>query len=141
MSHQPSKANQPVCLAPSKILIIDDDKSMRLILSRLLDTSYTTEVFNNALDALIYLQGGNIPDLIISDLYTPGLSGFELITQLKASGFFMPIPIIIISGEDSLEARIICLDAGADDYIIKPFNPAELEARVRVVLRRLNKLI
>ena len=122
-------------------MIIDDDQFMRLILSRLLETSYTTEIFSNALDALVYLQKGNLPDLIISDLYTPGLSGLELIGQLKASGFFMSIPIIIISGEDSFEARIMCLNAGADDYIIKPFNPAELEARVRVALRRCNKLI
>ena len=128
-------------LSPFKIFIIDDDKFMRLILAQLLDKSYTTEVFNNALDALVYLQKGNIPDLIISDLYTPGLSGLELISQLKASGFFMSIPIIIISGEDSSEARIMCFNAGADDYIIKPFNPAELEARVRVVLKRCNKLI
>ncbi len=128
-------------LPSSKILIIDDDKFMRLILSQLLEKTYTIEIFNNALDALIYLQNGNIPDLIISDLYTPGLSGLELISQLKASGFFMSIPIIIISGEDSFEARVMCLNAGADDYIIKPFNPAELEARVRVVLKRSNKLI
>ncbi|HTH83255.1 MAG TPA: response regulator transcription factor [Mucilaginibacter sp.] len=125
--------------AKIKILIIEDDAYMQIILSEFLNNTYEIETCNNVLDALNYLQNGNMPDLIISDLNTPKISGLELISQLKASSFFKLIPIIIISGDDSSSKRIQCLDAGADDYIVKPFNPAELEARIRVVLKRTGK--
>lgn len=123
----------------TRVIIIEDDKYMQLILNEYLNKLYSVETFSSAIDGLTYLQNGNLPDLVISDLNTPGINGFELITQLKASSFFSHIPIIIVSGEDSSEKRIKCLNLGADDYIVKPFNPAELEARVRVVLKRIGK--
>jgi DNA-binding response OmpR family regulator len=123
----------------TKILIVEDDIYMQLILKEFLSNVYETEVCVNGMDALVTIQNGNIPDLIISDLNTAKLSGLELLGQLQASDFFRKIPVIIVSGEDSSEKRILCLNGGADDYIVKPFNPAELEARVRVVLRRVGK--
>lgn len=123
----------------TKILIVEDDLYMQLILKEFLSNVYETEVCINGMDALVTIQNGNIPDLIISDLNTAKLSGLELLGQLQASDFFRKIPVIIVSGEDSSEKRILCLNGGADDYIVKPFNPAELEARVRVVLRRVGK--
>ena len=123
----------------TKILIIEDDAYMQLILSEFLNNLYKIETCNNVVDAINYLQSGNMPDLIISDLNTPNISGLELIGQLKSSSFFKSIPIIIISGDDSSDKRIKCLNSGADDYIVKPFNPAELEARVRVILKRTGK--
>jgi len=120
-----------------KILIVEDDIYMQLILKEFLSNVYETEVCLNGMDALATIQNGNIPDLIISDLNTAKISGLELLAQLQASDFFKKIPVIIVSGEDSSEKRILCLNSGADDYIVKPFNPAELEARVRVVLRRI----
>jgi DNA-binding response OmpR family regulator len=123
----------------TKILIVEDDIYMQLILKEFLSNVYETEVCINGMDALVTIQNGNIPDLIISDLNTAKLSGLELLGQLQASDFFRKIPVIIVSGEDSSEKRILCLNAGADDYIVKPFNPAELEARVRVVLRRVGR--
>jgi len=123
----------------AKVIIIEDDKYMQLILTEYLNKLYEIKTFNDGLDGLTYLHNGNVPDLIISDLNTPGINGFELINQLKASSLFNTIPIIIISGDDSSEKRIKCLNSGADDYIVKPFNPAELEARVRVVLKRIGK--
>ena len=122
-----------------KILVVEDDLYMQLILKEFLSNVYDTEVFVNGMDALAAIQNGNIPDLIISDLNTAKISGLELISQLQASDFFKSIPVIIVSGEDSSEKRIQCLDSGADDYIVKPFNPAELIARVRVILRRINR--
>jgi DNA-binding response OmpR family regulator len=122
-----------------KILIVEDDLYMQLILKEFLSNQYKTEIFVNGMDALASIQNGNIPDLIISDLNTAKITGLELLAQLQASDFFKSIPVIIVSGEDSSEKRILCLNSGADDYIVKPFNPAELEARVRVVLRRVGK--
>ncbi|MHB8209649.1 response regulator transcription factor [Mucilaginibacter sp.] len=123
----------------TKILIVEDDLYMQLILKEFLSNQYKTEIFINGMDALASIQNGNIPDLIISDLNTAKITGLELLAQLQASDFFKSIPVIIVSGEDSSEKRILCLNSGADDYIVKPFNPAELEARVRVVLRRVGK--
>jgi len=125
----------------TKILIVEDDSYMQLILKRFLSKVYELEICTTALDALSFMQSGNIPDLVISDLNTPNLSGIDLITQLQSSDFFSAIPVIILSGEDSSEIRVKCLDSGADDFIVKPFNPAELEARVRAVLRRIGKVI
>jgi DNA-binding response OmpR family regulator len=122
-----------------KILIIEDDVYMQLILKEFLSSIYETEVFVNGMDALASIQNGNIPDLIISDLNTSKINGLQLLAQLQASDFFKSIPVIIVSGEDSSEKRILCLNSGADDYIVKPFNPAELEARVRVILRRVSR--
>lgn len=122
-----------------KILIVEDDLYMQLILNEFLGNKYETRVCVNGMDALASIQNGNIPDLIISDLNTSKLNGLELLGQLQASDFFKDIPVIIVSGEDSSEKRILCLNSGADDYIVKPFNPAELEARVRVILRRIVK--
>lgn len=125
----------------TKILVVEDDSYMQLIVKKFLSKSYDVELQPTAMDALVYVQNGNIPDLIISDLNTPNLSGIELITQLQASDFFKSIPIIILSGEESSDMRIKCLDCGADDFIVKPFNPAELEARVRAILRRMGKIV
>jgi DNA-binding response OmpR family regulator len=122
-----------------KILIVEDDLYMQLILKEFLSSQYKTEIFVNGMDALAAIQNGNIPDLIISDLNTAKITGLELLAQLQASDFFKTIPVIIVSGEDSSEKRILCLNSGADDYIVKPFNPAELESIVRVVLRRVGK--
>jgi DNA-binding response OmpR family regulator len=123
-----------------KILIVEDDVYMQAILKEFLSATYEIEIRANGMDALAFMQSGNVPDLIISDLNTPKLSGLDLIGQVKVSDFFNSVPIIILSGEDSSEKRIKCLDSGADDFIVKPFNPAELEARIRVVLRRIGKL-
>lgn len=125
--------------AKIKILIIEDDEYMQHLLLEFLNGVYDVRAFNDTLEGLNYLQNGNLPDLIIADLNTPRISGLQLISQLKASNFFKLIPVIIISGDGASDKRIKCLNAGADDYIVKPFNPAELEARIRVVLKRTGK--
>jgi len=123
----------------SKILVVEDDIYMQTILNEYLSSLFEIETVSNGMDALVLLQNGNLPDLIISDLNVPQLNGMELIGQIKASDFFNSIPIMILSGEESSEMRIKCLNAGAEDYVVKPFNPRELEARIRVILRRMGK--
>jgi len=123
-----------------KIIIIEDDPALQMVISRFIESRFDVSVFNNGMDALAYLQEGNIPDIIVSDLNTPQLNGYEFIKQVKSSGFFNAIPIMILSGEESTESRIKCLEAGADDYLVKPFNPRELEARINVILKRSGKI-
>ncbi len=122
-----------------KIVVVEDEMTMQLILKKYLSNLYEVEIFKDGLDALAFLQQGNIPDLIISDLNTPVMGGMELTRQLRASDLFSAIPIVILSGEESSETIIQCLEAGADDYLVKPFNPKELEARLKVVMRRIRK--
>jgi DNA-binding response OmpR family regulator len=123
----------------AKILVVEDDVYMQTILNEYLNSIFEVVICQNGIEGLSFLQDGNIPDLVISDLNVPKLNGLELIAQIKASDFFKSIPIMILSGEESSEMRIKCLDAGADDYVVKPFNPRELDARIRVILRRMGK--
>ena len=122
-----------------KILVTEDDHYMQAILEEFLGKNYNVEIFPNGMSALASIQNGSIPDLIIADLNTPMISGLELIEQVKISDFYNAIPIIILSGEESTAKRIECLNKGADDFVVKPFNPAELEARIKVILRRMGK--
>lgn len=123
------------------VFIVEDDIYMQNLLSFHLSAQYTVSIFSNGLEALASIQLGNVPDLILSDLNTPEMGGLELIKQIKASGFFSFIPILILSGEENSDTRIKCLNAGADDFIVKPFNPQELDARLKIVLKRLGKII
>lgn len=123
-----------------KILVAEDDVFMQTILSEYLGKLYDVEIVPNGLDAFNFMQNGIIPDLIIADLNTPELDGLALIQQIRISDFFNPIPIIVLSGEESSAKRIECLNKGADDFVVKPFNPDELAARIKVILRRTGKL-
>jgi len=122
-----------------KVLVVEDDITMQLIIERSIEEHFSVIAFGNGKEALSFLQEGNIPDIIISDLNTPGVSGLELIEQIKTSGFFNAIPVIVLSGDENTETRIKCIDAGADDYVVKPFNPRELASRMKAILRRNGK--
>lgn len=124
-----------------KVVVVEDDPTIQLIVRRTLEKRFDVHTYSNGLDALAFLHEGNNPDIIIADLNTPEMGGLELIEQLKASGFFNGIPVLVLSGEESTESRIKCLDSGADDYVVKPFNPRELEARINAILRRTGKIL
>jgi len=113
-----------------KILIVDDKPELRQLLSSYLKNNFDVIVTSDGVDAFQHLQDGNIPDLIISDIQMPRMDGFELISQLKTSGFFSKIPVIILSSLEESSERVRFLKAGANDFIVKPFNPEELELRI-----------
>ncbi len=124
-----------------KVLVVEDDPTIQLIVRRSLEKRFSVFTYTDGIDALSFLHEGNLPDIIIADLNTPVMGGLELIEQLKASGYFSAIPVLVLSGEESTESRIKCLDSGADDYVVKPFNPRELEARINAILRRTGKIL
>ncbi len=124
-----------------KVIIVEDDLAIKTLLCTVLEYNFVVSAFENGMEALAYMQQGNIPDIIISDLNTPVLNGYDLLVQIKSSNFFSAVPIIILSGEEASDTRIKCLMAGADDYIIKPFNPRELEVRINVILKRYGKTL
>lgn len=115
----------------NKILAIDDEKSIRFILENTFKKHYDIITCDNGLDALNTLQSGNLPDLIICDIEMPTMDGFDFILKVRESGFFDDIPLIMLSGKEDSKDRIRCFETGADDYILKPFNPTELIARIK----------
>ena len=119
-----------------KVLVVDDKKSLSDLVAQFLGQSYNITVKENGMEAMSWLQANNFPDLIITDLEMPVMDGFELIKQVKGSGLFSDIPIIVLSCRDSSSDRINCLKLGAADYMVKPFNPEELLIRVEKLLIR-----
>lgn len=122
------------------VLVIEDDAFIQAILNQTLSENFEVSIFSDGMEAFNYLQSGHVPDIILSDLNIPGLDGMSLLQQVSTSGFFSSIPFIILSGKEDTETRISCLEAGADDYLIKPFNPRELVARLKNILRRMGKI-
>jgi len=118
-----------------KILIVDDKSEFRRLTKTILSSNYLVESAENGEEAISMLQTGYIPDLIVSDLMMPVMGGKELVTQLKASGAFGNIPIIILSSIDKSDEKIKLIKLGVDDYIEKPYNPDELVARIEKLLK------
>jgi CheY-like chemotaxis protein len=106
-----------------KILVIEDDIPLCWLLEKILSPSYEVVIMNNGLDAWCWLTDNNFPDLIISDIKMPSLDGVELLENLRSSGLFKDIPVIILSGYEDAAKRKECLDLGAINYLVKPFEP------------------
>ncbi len=119
-----------------KILLVEDKPSISRLIVQFLSKTFEVTTKEDGLQALAWLQEGNIPHLIITDLEMPELDGFGLIGRIKESGFFRDIPIVVLSSKDSSTDRIKCLKMGAEDYMVKPFNPEELQIRIERILNR-----
>jgi DNA-binding response OmpR family regulator len=122
-----------------KLLIIDDSKSILSVITFIFSSNYQVIKKNNGVEALDWMQQGNIPDIIISDINMPEMNGLELLRQLKSSGLFEDIPVVMLSSNDSSTEKVKYLKMGADDYLVKPFNPEELDARISNILKRVEK--
>lgn len=118
-----------------KILIVDDKTEFRRLTKTILSKNYEVESAENGVDALSLLQNGYMPDLIVTDLMMPVLGGKDLVEQLKNSGVFNNIPIIVLSSIDKSNEKIKLINMGASDYLEKPYNPAELLARIENLLK------
>ena len=121
-----------------KMLIADDDLGMRMLLENFFSEKFEVVVKENGLEALKWMQKGNVPDFIIVDIVMPELDGYEFIKNVRSSGYFKRIPIIMLSGLENSKEKIKCLKLGADDYMIKPFNPEELSVRVENIFNRMS---
>jgi DNA-binding response OmpR family regulator len=119
-----------------KILVIDDEIMIRNLLVSFLSKTYDVEAKTDGLEALTWLQDGNIPNLIVCDAHMPNMNGYDFIKNVKTSGFFKDIPIIMLSSLDTSAERVKYLKAGANDFIVKPFNPEELDVKIEIGLRR-----
>jgi DNA-binding response OmpR family regulator len=117
-----------------RILVIDDDESLRETIGILLERENFTPLFASdgraALDKILAVK----PELILLDLCLPGMSGIELCRQVRKA--LIKTPIIVLSGIGDEIDKVLLLEIGADDYLVKPFGTRELVARIRAVLRR-----
>jgi PAS domain S-box-containing protein len=120
--------------AGARILIADDNSDMREYLTRLLADSYVVETVSNGQEALEALNK-NRPDLIITDVMMPVVDGFAFLQKIRADARTRSLPLIMLSARAGEEARIEGLNAGADDYLVKPFSARELLARVQSQLQ------
>lgn len=118
-----------------QLLIIDDKIAIAKIISVYLSEEYDITYFNTPVKAIQWLFDGNKPDLIILDIRMPEMNGDDFLTFIKRNGLYKDIPVVVLSGEESSEIRIKMLEEGADDFILKPFNPMELKIRIRKVLQ------
>jgi len=117
-----------------KILVVEDDRATRKALQQLFQSEgYTVEVAQNGTEGLAAFRSGR-PNFVILDLGMPQLGGQEVCRQIRKES--EELPILILTGSSDELSRVLLLELGADDYVIKPFSPKELLARVRAVLRR-----
>ncbi len=121
------------------ILAVDDDPLTCRLLQFLLTSqgSYEVDVANEPVSALAQIEA-RVPDLVLLDLQLPRIDGFAVMRRLKLE--HPDLPVIMLTARAEMQDRLAGLEAGADDYVVKPFEPAELLARVRAVLRRTHRL-
>jgi two-component system response regulator MprA len=121
-------------MSEAALLLVDDDAPIR----RMLERTLTAEGY----DVVAAADGGaalaaverSVPDAIVLDVTMPGLDGLAVTRRLRAKG--LRVPILLLTARDAVHERVAGLDAGADDYLVKPFDVDELRARVRALLRR-----
>ena len=118
-----------------RILVVDDERAVRDSLRRALELEgYEIELAGDGREALYRLDSDSQPDAIILDVLMPGLDGLEVCKRIRATG--NAVPVLMLTARDAVENRVEGLDAGADDYVTKPFALEELLARVRALIRR-----
>ncbi|NJN21273.1 MAG: response regulator transcription factor [Leptolyngbya sp. RL_3_1] len=120
-------------MTPKILLVEDEEKLAKFIEMELGYEGYTVTVANDGLSGLMAARDSE-PDLILLDWMLPGLTGVEVCRRLRSTG--SQVPVILLTAKDDVGDRVAGLDAGADDYVVKPFSIEELLARVRAQLRR-----
>ena len=120
-------------MGKQKILVVDDDKHIAELISLyMMKDGYETEEVYDGREAVRMAESFQ-PDLILLDLMLPGLDGYQVCTEIRKNS---RVPIIMLTAKGETFDKVLGLELGADDYIVKPFDPKELVARVKAVLRR-----
>src|ERR1700728_1802010 len=117
-----------------RLLVVDDDRGLRDVLRRALTLAgFEVRLSETGADALSQVAGG-VPDAMVLDVGLPDIDGLEVCRLLRREG--NRVPVLMLTARDTVSDRIDGLDAGADDYLVKPFDIDELKARLRPLLRR-----
>lgn len=121
------------------VLIAEDEARLADAIAQILrENRYQVDVAYNGTDALAYIEAGAY-DVFVCDVMLPGMTGFDLVRQMRHEG--INTPTIMLTARTSLADKVTGLDAGADDYLTKPFQPAELLARLRALTRRQGEVV
>lgn len=121
------------------VLIVEDDVSLARALQKILqDNGYEVDVVHTGTDGLSWAESGYY-DVVVLDVMLPGMDGFEVARQLRRRG--VSTPVLLLTARDAVPDKITGLDAGADDYMTKPFSPAELMAHLRALTRRQGEVV
>ena len=124
---------------PTRVLVVEDDPDIAELVARYLEKAgYTATRVSSGRDALDAVRA-KAPDLIVLDVMLPHIDGLEVCRLLRANEHTASIPIIMLTARAEESERIVGLEMGADDYLAKPFSPNELVARVRALLRRVQR--
>lgn len=118
-----------------KLLVVDQSDSTKIILDHFLGKEFDIIQKSNGYEALDFLNSGVDIDFLITELNLPLLNGKELIQKLRQSHLFSNLPILMLTASSESKDRIECMNLGADNFIEKPFNPFEIQARINAVLR------
>jgi len=120
------------------ILIIDDEEMVRNFLEHYFKQNNFIVVSQpDGAQALEYLLSGKPAEAVIADLNMPIMNGMDFIKAVRSQKRLLSLPILVLSGNDKSAAKIQALNIGADDYMVKPFNPEEILARLNVIFRRM----
>ncbi len=131
-----SASSSPGSLPRPRVLVVDDDKAVRESLRRSLEfNGYAVALASDGAEALAGIAGA-APDVVVMDVMMPRLDGIETTKALRTAG--NDVPILVLTARDAVGDRVEGLDAGADDYLTKPFALQELLARLRALLRRVS---
>jgi signal transduction histidine kinase len=131
----PDASPSPITSASaSRILLADDNADMRAYVRRILEPHWAVETYPDG-QAALAAAGRNPPDLILTDVMMPVLDGFGLVRRIREDAVLATTPVIMLSARAGEQARVEGLDAGADDYLVKPFSARELIARIETQLR------
>ena len=122
----------------SHILVVEDEKPQIELLKYNLEHAGFSVTFSQDGDEAISAVEFEEPDLVVLDWMLPGISGIEICRQLRAKAEFRALPIIMVTAKGEEADRVRGLETGADDYLVKPYSPAELIARIKGLLRRSN---
>lgn len=118
---------------PRRVLVVDDEPRVREVVAAYLEREGFRPIEAADAEQARRVLEGPAPDLVILDVMFPGASGFDLLAELRRNS---PVPVILLTARAEESDRVAGLELGADDYVVKPFSPRELVARVRSVLRR-----
>lgn len=118
------------------LLIADDEPALILLLKEFFKKDFETASVSNGEECLKRLENAPAPEVIVMDLNMPGLDGLQTVKRIRQNPLWNKIAIIMLSGAENSATRIECLKAGADDFVVKPFNPEEIRVRIHAILRR-----
>lgn len=118
----------------NKILVIEDHDSIRILLSNFLSKDFDVVTKSDGFEGLAWLSSGNIPDFILLDYDMPRINGLQFLENIRRSGFFQSIPVIIVTAEEDNDIKNACKQYGITDFLTKPFNPIKLKEKIQEVL-------